>query len=310
MRILVVGAGGTGGYFGGRPLEAGRDVTFLVRPRRAAELAEVGLTISSPCGDVSIPSPPHVLAGQLDRPFHLILLSCKAYDLESAMGDFAPAVGAETAILPLLNGMRHIERLTARFGEPAVLGGLCAISATLGEQGQVLHLNTSHSLSFGERQGGRSARVEAIAEIMEGARFDWHASDAILLAMWEKWVLLATVAGITCLMRAAIGDVVAAGGSALVLELLEESRSIAAHQGYRPDAAFLDKTRSLLTDPDSPLMASMLRDIERGARVEADHVIGDLLERAPVRPEQHRSLLRIAYVHLKSYEIRRAREGA
>src|SRR5580700_8482441 len=136
MRILVVGAGAMGGYFGGRLLEAGRDVTFLVRPRRAAQLAKTGLLIRSPFGDASLPEPPTVTADALREPFGLIILSCKAYDLESAADSFAPAVGADTAILPLLNGMAHVDYLVARFGGTAALGGQCVISTTLDADGR------------------------------------------------------------------------------------------------------------------------------------------------------------------------------
>src|ERR1700730_494583 len=136
MRILVVGAGGIGGYFGGRLLEAGRDVTLLVRPRRAAELARTGLSIRSPLGDVHVPAPPTVSAERLAGAFDLVLLSCKAYDLEGAMDSVAPAVGADTAILPLLNGMRHLDLLEARFGAGKVLGGQCLISTVLDVDGR------------------------------------------------------------------------------------------------------------------------------------------------------------------------------
>jgi len=115
MRILVVGAGAIGGYFGGRLLEAKQDVTFLVRPRRAAELAESGLNIRSRFGDATIPSPPTVLAENLRETFDLVLLSVKAFDLESAIESFAPAIGPNTGILPLLNGMRHLDILDNRF---------------------------------------------------------------------------------------------------------------------------------------------------------------------------------------------------
>ena len=155
MRILVVGAGAVGGYFGGRLLKAGRDVTFLVRPRRAAELAKHGLTIRSPVGDFHRPSPPTVSQEELAEPFDLVLLSCKAYDLEGAINSFAKAVGPATAILPLLNGMRHIDRLAERFGPERVLGGQCAISVTLGPEGDVVHFNDWHALSFGELDGSR-----------------------------------------------------------------------------------------------------------------------------------------------------------
>ncbi len=177
MRILVVGAGAIGGYFGGRLLEAGRDVTFLVRQRRRSELAKTGLEIRSQFGDAHLPSPPTVTAETLRQPFDLILLSCKAYDLSSAMDSFAPAVGTNTAILPLLNGMAHMDALAARFGAGAVLGGQCVISTTLDPDGRILHLNDTHGLSFGERDGSLSPRSEAIKAALSGARFDSRLSD-------------------------------------------------------------------------------------------------------------------------------------
>jgi 2-dehydropantoate 2-reductase len=306
LRILVVGAGATGGYFGARLLEAGRDVTFLARPRRAAELAR-GLAVVSPFGDVVLPAPPTVTAETLREAFDIILLSCKAYDLESAMDALAPAVGPQTAILPLLNGMRHLDALSARFGPERVLGGFCAISSTLDPDGKILHFIQIHTLAFGERDGARSARVEAIASALSGAKFDARRSENILQDMWEKWVLIAAGAGITCLMRAAIGDIVAAGGADISLALLEECAEIAAAQGFRPRPASIESTRALLAAPGSTMMASMLRDIERGARVEADPILGDLLARAG--EPTHARLLRIAYAHLKAYEARRAREA-
>jgi 2-dehydropantoate 2-reductase len=308
MRFLIVGAGAIGGYFGGRLLEAGRDVTFLVRPRRAAELASTGLAIRSRFGDAVLPAPPHLLADQLGKPFDVILLSCKAYDLDDAMSSFAPAVGAETVILPLLNGMRHLDALDARFGPSRVLGGECVISATLDADDRVVHLNDMHSLIFGERDGVRSARTEAIGAAFAGATFDGRASDAILQEMWEKWVFIATAAGINCLMRASVGDIVAVGAAELAVALLDECAAVAVRQGFAPRPEFLDRTRRTFTTPGSPLTASMLRDIERGAPIEADQILGDLLRRA--EGGEATPLLRLACVHVAAYEARRARERA
>ena len=159
MRVLVVGAGAIGGYFGGRMLQAGRDVTFLVRPRRAAELASAGLVIKSPNGDVTLNNPPTVQADKLSDKFDVVLLSCKAFDLEDAIKSFAPAVGDKTAIVPLLNGMLHLDALDKTFGAQHVLGGLCAIAATLNEKREVVQLQPMQSLAFGERAGGLSDRV-------------------------------------------------------------------------------------------------------------------------------------------------------
>jgi 2-dehydropantoate 2-reductase len=306
MRILVVGAGAIGGYFGGRLLEAGRDVTFLVRPRRGAELAKAGLVISSSFGDAILPAPPTVTADKLREPFDLILLSCKAYDLVSAAESFAPAAAANTAILPLLNGMDHIDFLAARFGGAAVLGGQCVISTTLDAEGRILHLNDFHALSFGERDGSVSARAEAIATTLTGARFDSRLSRAIMQEMWEKWVLIAAMAGITCLMRAAVGDIIAAGAIDLTNALLDECAAIARAQGHAPSESTMLRSRTMLTAPGSTLAASMLRDIEHGAPVEAEHIVGDLIRRGGESRDY--PVLRLAHAHLKTYEARRMRE--
>jgi len=307
MRILVVGAGALGGYFGGRLKEADRDVTFLVRPRRAEQLAKSGLTVRSPKGDISISAPPTVVAEQLIAPFDMILLSCKAYDLQGAMDSFAPAVGANTAILPLLNGMKHLDLLGARFGGNAVLGGQCIISATLDGEGRVLHLNDSHFVSFGEQNGAKSPRAVAIAEAFSGAKFDSQLSTAILHEMWEKWAFIAAAAGICCLMRGTFGDIAAAGASQLGSDMFTECCAIAAKNAFKPGETAVKRSVGMLTAAGSPIAASMLRDIERGAPIEADHTIGDLLARGSARPVDY-PLLQIAYAHLRTYEARRQRE--
>ena len=309
MRILVVGAGAIGGYFGGRLLEAGRDVTFLVRPRRAAQLAKTGLVLRSSLGDATLPAPPMVSAEVLREPFDVVLLNVKAYDLKAAADSFAPAVGANTAILPLLNGIGHLDLLAERFGARAVLGGLCVISTTLDADGRVLHLNDTHLLSFGEQDGSLSARCEAIAKAFSGARFETRLSRTIMQEMWEKWTLIATTAGINCLMRANVGDIVAAGAADLATTLLDECAAVATQQGFAPSDATMRRIRTMMTTPGSAFAASMLRDIERGAPIEADHIIGDLIHRAGPRSRNH-PLLRIVYAHLKAYEARRTREHA
>ncbi|MFZ0871273.1 MAG: 2-dehydropantoate 2-reductase [Rhodanobacter sp.] len=307
MRILVVGAGAIGGYFGGRLLEHGRDVTFLVREGRAAALARTGLAIRSTTGDVTLPAPPTVLASDLHESYDLVLLSCKAYSLEQVMADIAPAIGPQTTILPLLNGMRHLDLLDARFGADHVLGDQCVIAATLDAQGIVQHLNQSHSLTFGERDGTSSERMHRITQNLKDAGFEARPSDTILQDMWDKWVFLASLAGITCLMRAPVGDIVAAsGGTAATLRLLEECRAVAERSGHAPAEATLQRARSVLTENGSSLTASMLRDLQHGHAIEADHVIGDMLARAGEAQGAH-SLLAVVYAHLKAYEAGRAR---
>jgi len=306
MRTLVVGAGAIGGYFGGRLLEIKRDVTFMARSRRAEELRRSGLRIHSRFGDAFFPNPAVVQADSLRDTFDLVLVTTKSYDLEAAITDFAPAVGSNTAIIPLLNGIRHLEMLDRRFGTERVLGGQCLIASSVNAQGEIAHLNDTHELSFGERDGSLSSRVQKIAELMQGARFDARTSTQIMQEMWEKWVFLSSAAGSGCLMRGTVGDINAApGGTEFVLSLIDECREIAASQGYVVRDASFERTRAMLTAGGSTLTPSMLRDIERGARIEADHIIGDLLRRA--KPG---TALRLAtsYTHLKAYEARRQRE--
>ncbi|CAA2141230.1 2-dehydropantoate 2-reductase [Methylobacterium bullatum] len=312
MRVLVVGAGATGGYFGARLVEAGRDVTFLVRPARAEKLAASGLRVKSPAGDIHIAEPATLTAADLAAGrggrFDLVLLSCKAYDLDGAIADVAPAVGPATLVLPVLNGLRHLDALDAAFGAENVLGGSCAIVATVRGDGEIRMMSPLHSLTFGERAGGRSERVERIEALMQGVAFQARLSETMVLEMWEKWSFLATLAGATCLMRATIGDIVAApGGLALIEALMEECRRIAEDAGYAPREKVMQNTRTSLTAEGSAFTASMLRDIENKARIEADHIIGDLIARS--RGGAHPMLDR-AYTHLKAYENRRAREAA
>lgn len=306
MRFLVVGAGAIGGYFGGRLLEAGRDATFLVRPRRAAQLAEVGLVLTSSSGSATLPSPPTVLAEDLKSHFDVVLLSCKSYDLGGAMDSFAPAVGPRTVILPMLNGMRHLDALDARFGAEKVLGGSCFISTKLDDAGRVAHVGDVQRLVFGERAGGLSERVAALRDAMSGAKFDPAASDVILQEMWEKWTFLAALAGMTCLTRAAVGDIVAAGGTDLMRAFLDECGAIASAAGFAPREEPLRAAVGRLTHPRSVVTASMLTDLERGGPTEADHILGDLLRRRG-EVAGDRSLLRIAYTAVKAAEARARR---
>jgi 2-dehydropantoate 2-reductase len=301
MRVLVVGAGAIGGYFGGRLLQAGRDVTFLVRPKRAGELASAGLVIKSPNGDVTLENPPTVRADTIKDKFDVVLLSCKAYDLDDAIKSFAPAVGPQTSIIPMLNGMAHLDTLDLKFGRERVLGGLCAIAVTLNEQREVVQLQPMQSLNFGERAGTKSDRVREIAEVfscVSGAT----PSENVIHDMWEKWVFLASIAASTCLMRSPVGAIVASpGGRDFLLGIVDECSAVAKAAGHEPGGPFFRRIRGMLTAEGSPLTASMFRDIKAGAKVEADHVIGDMIARADAEkipvPKLH-----TAYTHLKAYE--------
>ncbi|KAF1696180.1 2-dehydropantoate 2-reductase [Pseudoxanthomonas jiangsuensis] len=310
MRILVLGAGGTGGYFGGRLAQAGADVTFLVRPARAALLAERGLRIRSPLGDadldVATVTAQDLPALAAARPFDLVLLACKAYDLDSAIESVAPAVGANTAVLPILNGLLHYDALDARFGRERVPGGLCFIGATLGADGEVLHLGRPASITFGLREGNADGGVLArLAAAYAQAGVDHLYAPDIAAAQWIKYSFLAALAAGTCLMRASVGAIVAAeGGEAFMAALHAECLAVAAAEGHPVPEDEARTARSGLTRSGSPVTASMLRDLQAGLRVEALQIVGDMVHRA------HRAGLQVprleaAWVHLQAYESAR-----
>lgn len=300
MRILVVGAGATGGLFGGLLAHAGRDVTFLVRAARAAQLREYGLQIRSPRGDLAV-VPQIAQTETIASAYDVILLGLKAYALESAIDDFAPAVGPHTLILPMLNGMRHLDVLAQRFGGEHVLGGVCLVASTLDGEGRIVQLNEVQQLIYGERIGERTRRVVALDETLQGAGFTATLSDHIIHAMWEKWVFLASLAASTTLLGGSIGAIVAAGGEPVIARIFDECASVATASGNPPSEAFLANMRPRLTEAGLPLTASMYRDMQAGNPVEADHILGDLLTRARTfgLPTP---VLEAAYVHLNVYQ--------
>jgi 2-dehydropantoate 2-reductase len=310
MRILVLGAGGTGGYFGGRLAQAGADVTFLVRPARGAQLDVGGLVIRSPLGDAALPVS-HICAPQLpslvaSAPFDLVLLSCKAYDLDSSIEAIAPAVGQATTLLPILNGLRHYQDLDDRFGAKQVLGGLCFISADKADNGDIRHLGRPASLTFGERSGNsKSLRCRELSDAFTQAGVDHTLTEHIQQDQWTKFAFLAALAAGTCLMRAGVGDIVATeGGRDFMEQLYRECLAIAEAEGWPVPADAQARALDMLTRPGSRLTASMLRDLEAGRPIEGEHIVGDLFERAR-RGGLAVPLLSLSWRHLQAYEARR-----
>jgi 2-dehydropantoate 2-reductase len=280
MRMLVVGAGSTGGYFGGRLAQAGRDVTFLVRPARAARLKEHGLQILSPHGNYTL-HPKLVTADQLSGAYDAVLLAVKAFSLDSALSDMAAAVGPDTMILPVLNGMKHVDILAKRFGRRSVVGCACKISASIDDQGRIEQHNPIQEIAYGEMNGTMSPRIQGLDRFMRDAGFDARLSGAIQREMWEKWILLASLGGINCLMRGTIGEVEQAPrGPEFVARLLREIVAVVEAVGVAPSPEFMVWAKSVLTAPGSTLTSSMYRDLIRGVPIEADQIIGDLVDRA------------------------------
>jgi 2-dehydropantoate 2-reductase len=305
MRVLVLGAGAIGGYFGGRLAQSGADVTFLVRPARREQLERDGLRVDSALGDIR-QAVQTIAAAELRPGYDLVLLTCKAYDLDSAMDSIAPAVDRTCCVLPMLNGMAHFDRLDARFGRDRIIGGACALGVALGKDGTVRHAGTLQRMVFGERDGATSARTSAFAGLLAKTLIEWELSEHIVQELWEKIVFLSALAATTCLFRANVGEIISApGGLAMIERALATNIEIATREGYPPRAVAIGRMHGGLLEAGSIWTSSMLRDVETGSPVESDHIIGWMLDRAHAHHLDD-SVLSLAYTHLKAYEARRA----
>src|SRR5690625_2644734 len=304
MKVLILGAGGIGGIVGGRLVQSGADVTFLVREGRKQNLLAHGLQIESPYGNASIPVTAK-LKSEITADYDLVLLTCKAYDLDSAIDTIRPAVGKLTCILPILNGIAHITQLNQEFGEERVLGGTIKMQATLTANGLIRQLSDWQTLTFGEQNGTLSSRVTTFASMLEKTGINANPTQEIMREMWMKLVHLSTVAGITCLMRANIGEIARTPeGTSLMQRFLRRNAEIAAHAGYRPSEEFLKSYLELFATTDSKYEASMLRDLEKGGQIESEQILGDMLTHCR-KASLDDTIHLLAYTHVKAYEERR-----
>ncbi|GBQ40652.1 2-dehydropantoate 2-reductase [Komagataeibacter saccharivorans] len=307
-RILVVGAGAVGGYFGARLAAAGHDVTFLVRPGRLRQIRADGLHLVSAAGNASI-SPQMMTTDEITHPYDIVLLSVKAYSLAQAMDDFSAAVGVETCIVPLLNGMCHLDVLAERFGADAVLGGTCFIVSTLDADGRIVQTGPQPRLSYGERSGVDTPRVHAISAALSAPGFDTVLSPHIMQDMWDKWVLLASLGTLCCLMRGTVGDVARQPyGQDFARATVAECVAVAGASGHPPADGVVERTIRMLTAESSTLTSSMFRDLSQGAAIEAGQIIGDLVARARSYAVAT-PILDLVDLNLRVYEGHRADKG-
>ena len=280
MRILMAGAGATGGYFGARLAQAGQDVTFLVRARRYQQLQANGLVLQTPAGTETL-QPQLAQASTLTGHYDLIIVTVKSFALDPLMDDIAPAVGPDTLIMPILNGIRHIATLQQRFGDNKVIGGLCKINATLGDKGEVIQMTPLHQLLYGALDGNNDARLQRVDAALRVSQVDTLFSENIMDELWEKWLLLSTLGAVCCLARGNTQQILTShGGEALLQGIFAEILSVITAEGYQPRPAVTARIYELLNNPATPMTSSMYRDLTQGFDIEADQVIGDLLLRA------------------------------
>lgn len=309
MKILILGAGAIGGYVGGRLHQSGADVTFLVRPARQQAIERDGLVIKSTKGDITQKVKTVLTAGE-GGPYDIVLLTPKAYDLDSAIEAIAPAVGPNTTVVPLLNGMRHLDVLDAKFGKDKVVGGLARVGVAMSPEGTILHTSPFAAISFGERDGrGPRSSLKELDVAIKKSGVDGGLHGNIVQDLWDKWIMLCSLAATNCLMRGSSGDILEADeGRAIVMETVDECQKTAAAAGCDPGEKGMQTIRGFLTVKGSRFTASMLHDLEKDAMVEADHIVGDMIVRAK-KAGISTPNLRIAYAHLQVYLARRARAG-
>ncbi|QIE57829.1 2-dehydropantoate 2-reductase [Pikeienuella piscinae] len=303
MRILILGAGAIGGYYGGRLLDGGADVTFLVRTKRAALLCRNGLIVHSALGDVKADVHTEERPGRI---YDLVVLACKATGLDAAIDAILPAIGPDTTVLPLLNGVRHLAMLDERIPQAAILGGLCHIGATMDDKGEIRHLNDLQRIALGARRPEQGRAAERVHAALSRGGIAPVLSTDIMQEMWEKFVFLTAYAGLTCMMRAPVGAIAATThGKAVARELLEECAAIATASGYPPAAEFIESSFVTLSDERSEGAASMLRDVLQNRKTEQDHILADMLSRARSAGVSA-PILRLASTHMEAYEALRA----
>ena len=305
MKLLILGAGGIGGYYGGRLVEAGADVTFLVRPARKTQLETDGLRIVSPQGNSTLRVAAR-LQSEVGSDYDLVLLTCKSYDLGGALETLAPAMAGPARLVPLLNGVSHLSLLNDRFGRPRVLGGTARIAATLTPEGVVQHLNEWALIGFGEQDGQLSDIVLELKAFFDKTSVSATSSTDILRDLWLKLVYLHTIACMTSLLRANVGEIVRApDGGELFRQVFETNVEIARREGFNPDEDFIARNAATFTLADSAYESSLMRDIERGGPTEAESILGFMLERCRAHGLPH-AVHQLAYTAAKAYENRRA----
>lgn len=301
VKFLIVGAGAVGGFFGGKLLEKGEDVTFLVREGRKQILQEKGLVIKSEMGSAKL-LPKLIMKGEAAGPFDVILLSTKAYHLDQAIEDVRPYVGENTIILPLLNGMAHFEKLDQKFGKEKVIGGLCYIEATLDREGAIIQKGPMHTVIFGERTGEKTDRILKLAAAFEGTKVNFQLSMNIEQELWNKYLFIATMSGITTIMRAPIGPICELpSGKETIKRLINEIITVMQKVGAPVTEQLESIQMEKITSLDPEMKSSMQRDMEKGLPIEGEHLHGYLLQIA----KQHNievPILETVYTNLKVYE--------
>jgi len=296
MKILILGAGGVGGYFGARLIQAGADVTYLLRDKRHQKIQAEGLVVETPKETFTL-HPKSVTREQLKPEYDLIILAPKAYDLDDAL-DSVSGASSRGVILPVLNGLRHMQRLDEKFGHDRVMGGVAHIAATVTSSGSVKQLTDLHALTVGHRDPAHESLAREFSALCEKAAFDHTYSENIEQSLWDKWVFLATLAGMTTFCRGHVGKIAdAPWGKETMTSFYAESCAIAQANGFPTKDSAQQKALAMLTKSGSSFAASMLRDLTQGHQTEHEHILGAVIEYG-IQKNVPCPLLKAAHTHM------------
>ena len=279
MKILILGAGAIGGFFGAHLMKSGANVSFLVREKRKDELKKSGINIFSINGELKVN--PKLLDKNLSgQHFDVIILTNKSYDLIESIREIKPYVN-KTVIIPLLNGMAHYEILDKEFGKEKIFGGTAYISTAMNNYGSIQQITSRASIKFGPRTQKNINIANEFYEICKETEFECDFSDHIELDLWRKYVLIGATAASTVLFQKPLGEICATTyGKRLIIEIHEECKKIVLSKGYDIGIEATNYNLKLITDKGSLLKASMLRDFESGKKTECEHILGYLIELA------------------------------
>jgi 2-dehydropantoate 2-reductase len=278
MKIAVLGAGGVGGYFGARLAADGNEVTFVARGGHAEVLRRDGLRVLSAGGDLHVrPVRLHEdprATGLVD----IVLVAVKMHDLEAAAGIVRPLLQADTAVVPFQNGVEAMAILERTLGRRHVCGGVAYIAAAIEQPGVVRHTGTMARLLFGEADGSRSWRLEALQAACQGAGIEATLSPAIESEIWRKFLLLTPFAAITCLGRTTIGAV---REDPMLwrrfMAMVAEAAAVAKGHGVALPDDIAEERIAFARGLPTEMRSSMLHDLEAGRRLELDWLTGAIL---------------------------------
>jgi 2-dehydropantoate 2-reductase len=278
MRIAVIGAGGVGGYFGGLLARAGHDVSFLARGEHLRALRERGLRVRSVHGDFELSSVRATDKAEELGEADLILFTVKTYDTETAATAIRPAVRPGAAVLTFQNGVDNPERIDGVLGAGTAMGGTVHIETTIAEPGVIAQTSPIRRVVFGEMDGRRTERAERILDAFQSAGLEPTLSENIRKGLWEKFLFIVPMSGLTALTRSPVGDVLSVPElRELVADAFAETAAVAAAEGVELDPDPVGRMMAFAEALKPEMKSSMLRDLERGRRLEVESINGTVV---------------------------------